>query len=292
MSTPRLLRPLALLPVLLVAGGCEDAALRDLERRATVRMIEARAILGSRDAFAREHELIKQERARLLAAFEATGAGALSQLIERAGGEVEARTGRTVRFHVAAPAAAREMLGTDGDRRAVSIESILCADDGCAGELFAIPPPPAKAAPREPTLADLPPRPLWPAERSRWARTKASLEELQGLCATLGPLCDVKASLEELYALREAIDAPQRRAELLLLIAQDALESGAVEVLAAGFGYDEGYGVRGIARGTSAPFQDRLAQRGKASRDGEGFEVKVELPTLVALRKLTSAARR
>lgn len=292
MSTPRSLRSLALLTLLLLAGGCEDAALRSLERRAAVRMIEASAILNSRDAFAREHELTTRERARLRAAFEATGVAELAAVVEGAGGTVEARTARTVHFHVAAPDEARKMLGTEGQRRAVSIESILCAADGCDGELLAIPPPPAPAATREPTLADLPPRPLWPAERTRWSRTRASLEQLQALCATLGPLCDVRASLEELQALREAIDAPQRRAELLLLIAQDALESGAVEVLAAGFGYEEGYGVRGIARGTSAPFHDRLAQRGKTSRDGEGFEVKVELPTLVALRKLTAAAQR
>jgi hypothetical protein len=52
-------------------AGCQDAALRALERSASASLIEAEAIAGNQSRFANELEKLSAHRAEVLASFEA-----------------------------------------------------------------------------------------------------------------------------------------------------------------------------------------------------------------------------
>lgn len=259
--------------LLLLLSSCEDPSLRRLEDRTQARILEATVISSNRGQFERERESLLREITRL-----------------RADAAAVDRLGSTT-FRVDDPGGVLAMIEMErGERRPVTVESLRCGSDGCVGELRAIPLPPWTPASAL-TVADLPPRPLWPPARARWDRLKMGLERLDALRAGLGQLGDVRDRMEELKTLRDAIDLPQRRAALVVQSAKDALEAGASTVGIVGFDYEDGYGVRVTAPGARAALAGALARQGAVSIEGEQLTVKVETSATAAVRKLLQKPR-
>jgi hypothetical protein len=70
-------------------AGCQDAALRALERSASASLIEAEAIAGNQSRFANELEKLSAHRAEVLASFEAVARpGGLEAAAAKAGATV------------------------------------------------------------------------------------------------------------------------------------------------------------------------------------------------------------
>jgi hypothetical protein len=284
-------------------AGCQDAALRTLERRASASLIEAEAIAGNRSRFADELKKLRAHRAEVLASFEAVARpGGLEAAAAKAGATVVSDgpgDGRTVRFAgTFAPEQVLAILDRLAEaRQPIRLDALRCDRLGCTGLLRAVPlsvgdAPAAAPTVAIPTAAELPRRPLWPPEADRWDRVQRDLDRLAARRVELGPLANVRDSNAELNALLDAIDVAKKGSALAVQAALDALAADSAEVTVTPFANAGDYGVQVVAPGASARLGALLSRRGAVVAEGGALRVTVELPAKAAVRKLLERATR
>lgn len=276
-------------------AGCQDAALRTLEMRASVSLVEAEAIASNRSRFADEDEKLRARRAEALASFEAVARpGGLQAAAAKAGATVldDGLGDGRVRFAgTLSPEQILAILDRLAEaRQPIRLEVLRCDRPGCTGLLGAVPLPVGDAPAAPPTAADLPRRPLWPPEADRWERVQRDLGRLAALRAELGPLANVKDRNADLRALLDAIDVAKKGSALAVQATLDALAAGAAEVTVTSLANADSYGVQVVAPGASARLSALLSRRGAVATEGAALRVTVELPAKAAVRKLLGRA--
>lgn len=279
-----------LLPLLL--SGCRDPALGSLEARLEAEALEVQAIQGNRDRFAEEDARLRAQAAELEARLSAVATPEQLRAALREAGLPGGRTEPLGEPRVVVPlapggdAATELVLGLREAGLAAALTALRCDGEGCSATLTRARPLEPRGARPPLTAADLPPRPWWPPEASRWDRAKARLAGLEADRAALGPLADLKPRTARLRTLEQALAAARLRSDLVLGAVLDAQASDAATQEATAFESPDGPAVRLVAMTARPTVADALGRRGKVTVDGSAWIVTVEDPSQAALRRL------
>lgn len=280
-----------ILPLLIFLAGCRDPALGALEGRLQAETVELQAIQGNLAGFAEEDALLRAQTADLEARLEAVSTPERLRAALSAAGLPEGRTEAlgeprvVMRLAPGGEAATALALGLGEAGLPAALGALRCDGQGCSATLTTAPPVRVRGHPPL-TTADLPPRPWWPPDASRWERAKSSLAGLVASRAALGALADLKVRAARLHAMEQAAATARVRTDLVLGAVLDAQAADAATQEATAFEHVDGHAVRLVAVGARPSLVEALGRRGKVTMDGTAWVVTVTDPTQAALRKL------